>query len=770
MINAARLDLAADRWNPLVFTIAVRGIDLSAAAQSGGAFHAQVRQQPDAPDPVLLDLPQTTIVANSGVRFLSVDNTGPVPVSYLRVQATGDAIAALPEPAELGDDLKLAWDLSVTLPGRTRARWAYGAFLVRAGVGQLGETAIVDDPAPYAADAILNVDAAGATVTLAFADVALEAAQRAEAARDDAQTARDQSESAMKTSIVIAGMGTAPSCVPWTPDQSDLFAWWDPSDLSCSLVVGGYVDKLVDKSGGGQLLSAPSAGQRVKLDTTNFGRAVLSYDGSGDVLATQPTSLTQPMTIFSVIFQNPDGAEYQTVVDLGTTVLLRSAQGSNSYLSAGTPLYGLAPPNQRFFIYSASVAGGVGRLGGNGAAPAVGPVGAGALANGAILLGNSPSGDAPLSGGIAEAIIAPTELLFTDDLHERIVGYLAWKWGVHEALPASHAYRYAPPVVGAQPAPALFLNRGPAIIPHGPAGSWYETNLFDPRILVDPTDPTKLMMYITGQAAPVGSGTASIGLWRATLANPYAWTFDRVVLQSGATGQWDGQTGDQNGVRLGSISFHNGQFWMYYSSQPSGQVGLATSPDGLTFARHPANPILTPAGQGRVDGVDVSNPFVLADEGRFAMVYTYRTATELLPGYRMATSDDGVAWTKVGDGDIITRPHKGLQMESMQLLKRGGLYHLVFEMGGNPSDGTPYRDYLASAEQLTGPYVIRKALVVETGAASPTTDRYHCATPFLFAAPDGRDILFWQGAGDHAEPYATNHWDLFAAQVAMVTA
>lgn len=276
-----------------------------------------------------------------------------------------------------------------------------------------------------------------------------------------------------------------------------------------------------------------------------------------------------------------------------------------------------------FHVYSGSAAAGTGKISADGNAGSIGPVGANDAVAAPIYIGDSPIADAPLAGLLGEVIVVPYDLAPEDDMHKRIVGYLAAKWGVQERLASAHPYRYTAPVTGRTPVAAQLVNRGPAMIPRGPSGSWYEANIFDPRPMVDPFDATKLMMYTTGQEAPVGSGTASIGLWRASKADfvawtinkslPNPWTFDRIVLQKAAAGQWDGKAG---GVRLGSVVYRGGVFYLYYASQLDlTEIGLATSPDGVTFTRLASNPILSPAAQDRVDGTDVGDPFVIYDDG-----------------------------------------------------------------------------------------------------------------------------------------------------------
>jgi hypothetical protein len=127
MIQAVRVDLAADRWTPFVYTIDVTGIDLSDAS-----IHAQVRLYPDAAGDPLIDLPLVT-TGSDGVKLISVDTTGPLPVSHLQIQIAAATVAAMPEATEIGNDLALAWDIIIN-----NARWLYGAFTVRAGVTRNG--------------------------------------------------------------------------------------------------------------------------------------------------------------------------------------------------------------------------------------------------------------------------------------------------------------------------------------------------------------------------------------------------------------------------------------------------------------------------------------------------------------------------------------------------------------------------------------------------------------------------------------------------------
>jgi hypothetical protein len=127
MIQAVRVDLTADRWTPFVYTIDVTGLDLTSAT-----MHAQVRLYPDAAGDPLIDLPLVT-TGEDGVKFLSVDDSGPVPVSHLQLQIAAATLATMPEAAEIGNDQAFAWDIIIN-----NARWLYGTFTARAGVTRNG--------------------------------------------------------------------------------------------------------------------------------------------------------------------------------------------------------------------------------------------------------------------------------------------------------------------------------------------------------------------------------------------------------------------------------------------------------------------------------------------------------------------------------------------------------------------------------------------------------------------------------------------------------
>ena len=118
------------------------------------------------------------------------------------------------------------------------------------------------------------------------------------------------------------------------------------------------------------------------------------------------------------------------------------------------------------------------------------------------------------------------------------------------------------------------------------------------------------------------------------------WQKRGVVLASGPKGTWDSRL-----VGRPSVLHEKGEFRMWYDGQPTKEdrptvrldgprgVGLATSPDGIHWTRHAANPILE-HGIGAVDVTRVEQGYILLYEGH--------------AGVGAATSTEGITWKERG--------------------------------------------------------------------------------------------------------------------------
>jgi len=302
---------------------------------------------------------------------------------------------------------------------------------------------------------------------------------------------------------------------------------------------------------------------------------------------------------------------------------------------------------------------------------------------------------------------------------------------------------------------AVRRDAGNPIIALGGVGSPYEMQVFDQQIVIDPADATQLIMYASGLAAPVQLGEMSILRFTAPVADPNTWTYIGQVLTKGGGSSWD-----QDHARMASVVYAGGTWYLYYSGINGStiQCGLATSADGLTFTKHASNPILTPTGQGRTDGDSVEFPVVINEGGAWTMIYAYRDGLRILPGFRYATSPDGIAWTKGGAGDILTTDP--FQCEGHQLLKIGSTYWLLYDAGTQAIE--PYQIYATASGSPIGPFQ-RGRVLIPPSRVPGAWDRYHTANVYVVEIASGVWRVYYSAAGDHDQPYGTNTWPIGVA-------
>ncbi len=134
----------------------------------------------------------------------------------------------------------------------------------------------------------------------------------------------------------------------------------------------------------------------------------------------------------------------------------------------------------------------------------------------------------------------------------------------------------------------------------------------------------------------VGLATSSDGINWTKVLNP--------VLNAGAG--WESQIAVSSVVKVGN------QYFMYYSGINSGnsKIGLATSFDGVNWTRHPANPILQK--DANWEGTGIFYPSVIYDNNMFKMVYM--NVNGVTSAFGMATSTDGINWTKSASNPFFT--------------------------------------------------------------------------------------------------------------------
>lgn len=304
------------------------------------------------------------------------------------------------------------------------------------------------------------------------------------------------------------------------------------------------------------------------------------------------------------------------------------------------------------------------------------------------------------------------------------------------------------------------------IINYG-GGGWKDGQVNEPCILVNPKDPTKLIMFYSGMK--LGGSAGAIGKAWANVSEPLIWHEDtgNPILVSDPTISFEASA-----IRLDTVIYHQAwdEYWIYYTGSnfktQNDAIGLAICPagkDGYSqvvpnrIKRYAGNPILSPHGQGRDDETYVSQGAVYREQGQWYSLYSYRTSNAVLPGIRLATSRDGLRWTKVPGADLLSAGPESQYIEWHQVYKIGQRYVLLYE-GYN--GGTRWGADVATSTSLTTGWKKAPTLLIDQTQWPTYSDEtlFHVATPALYQFRR-KWYLYFQGA--HSGYYIKQHWALW---------
>jgi predicted GH43/DUF377 family glycosyl hydrolase len=153
------------------------------------------------------------------------------------------------------------------------------------------------------------------------------------------------------------------------------------------------------------------------------------------------------------------------------------------------------------------------------------------------------------------------------------------------------------------------------------------------------------------------SGITTIAL--ATSANGLTWTKQGTVLSPGGATSWE-----RDEVSPNFILFEGGVFKLWYhgggyfiggsgTRYGAARVGYATSSDGRTWTKHAGNPVLDIGASGAFDDQQVAEPRVRKLGTSYRMYYTGANVSSGRKSLGMATSADGITWTKDSRNPIL---------------------------------------------------------------------------------------------------------------------
>ena len=190
---------------------------------------------------------------------------------------------------------------------------------------------------------------------------------------------------------------------------------------------------------------------------------------------------------------------------------------------------------------------------------------------------------------------------------------------------------------------------------------------------------------------------------------------DHPVFSYGATGEWDGGT-----VWNPTIIKDGDTLRMWYTGYPGsvwepthGKIGYAWSLDGIAWNRFAGNPVLS--GDVSWESGDLFSCAVLKDSNMYKMWYSGGSITTI--GY--ATSPDGISWTKHPD-PVLQRdpsPNWGYSILAPHaVLKQDGVYRMWYWAG---KSGFPFKTSLPQTGLATSTDGIHWVKYNDTSTTEP---------------------------------------------------
>lgn len=244
----------------------------------------------------------------------------------------------------------------------------------------------------------------------------------------------------------------------------------------------------------------------------------------------------------------------------------------------------------------------------------------------------------------------------------------------------------------------------------------------DGSLTIDGTDVGVVLeaghVAVATHAGPGGDITLTVLVRTATLPGTQGWIKSAdPVLDVGAGGQWDDAgLGSASVLKLGPTSY---RMWYFGSDGAGGEaIGTAASSDGLSWTKDAGNPVFSPSASGW-DSAFVSEPWVLFDGVTYRMWYSGGDGTG--GGIGLATSTDGLTWTRAGAAPVLTKGGTGafdaLSISGPCVLFDGAGYRMWYDAydGFDSSIG-----YATSTDGIT--WTKRSTPVLQTGAAGAFDD------------------------------------------------
>lgn len=142
-----------------------------------------------------------------------------------------------------------------------------------------------------------------------------------------------------------------------------------------------------------------------------------------------------------------------------------------------------------------------------------------------------------------------------------------------------------------------------------------------------------------------------------------------------------GNSWDYYGVGQSKVLYENNSYKMYYHALAGGaasKVGYAVSSDGLNWTRPLSTPVLSPGNEYSWDALGTVPGAIIHESSGYKMYYMGMSSPYSNWHIGLATSVDGINWTKHPTPVIWGTSGWEFQIAPSSIIKIDGVYHLYY--------------------------------------------------------------------------------------------